>query len=58
MIKIFEQYVMIGQNSKFKLTEYKISKEELQQLLNKIIHDNQLGISKNEQEIQTSGIKR
>ena len=58
MIKIFEQYVMIGQNSKFKLTEYKISKEELQQLLNKIIQDNQLGISNNEQEIQTSGIKR
>lgn len=58
MIKIFEQYVMISQNSKFKLTEYKISKEELQQLLNKIIQDNQLGISNNEQEIQTSGIKR
>ena len=58
MIKIFEQYVTIGQNSKFKLNEYKVSKEDLQQLLNRIIHNNQLDKSTRNIEIQNTGIKR
>lgn len=41
MIKIYEQYVIVGKDSKFKFDDYSISKEELQQLLDKIIHDYQ-----------------
>lgn len=41
MIRIYEQYVIIGNDSKFKFDEYSISREDLQQLLDKIIHEYQ-----------------
>lgn len=39
MIKLFEKYIIISEDGKFRFDEYNISKEDLQQLLNKIIQD-------------------
>lgn len=41
MINLFEKYIIIAEDKKFKFDEYSISKEDLQQLLNKIIQDHQ-----------------
>ena len=41
MIQLFEKYITIAEDKKFDFSEYDISKEELQQLLNKIIKDYQ-----------------
>ncbi len=41
MIQLFEKYITIAGNKKFKFEEYNISKEDLQQLLNKVIQDYQ-----------------
>ena len=41
MINLFEKYIIIAEDKKFKFDEYSISKEDLQQLLNKIIQDYQ-----------------
>ena len=37
MIQLFEKYIIISQDKKFKFTDYNISKEDLQQILDKII---------------------
>ena len=37
MIKLFEKYIIISEDGKFRFDEYNILKEDLQQLLNKII---------------------
>ena len=39
MIQLFEKYITIAGEDKFKFTDYDISKEDLQNLLNKIIQD-------------------
>jgi len=39
MIQLFEKYIIIAQDRKFKFDEYNISKEDLQKLLNNIIKD-------------------
>ena len=41
MIQLFEKYITIAGNKKFKFNEYDISKEELQQLLNNVIQNYQ-----------------
>lgn len=41
MIQLFEKYITIAEDKKFDFSEYDITKEELQQLLNKIIQDYQ-----------------
>ncbi len=41
MIQLFEKYMTIAGDKKFKFDEYDISKEDLQQLLNKVIQDYQ-----------------
>lgn len=41
MIQLFEKYITIAGDKKFKFDEYDISKEDLQQLLNKVIKDYQ-----------------
>lgn len=41
MIKLFEKYITIAGNKKFQFNEYNISKEDLQQLLNKVIQNYQ-----------------
>lgn len=62
MINLFEKYITIAGNKKFKFDEYDISKEDLQQLLNKVIQDYQnkkkLDESAEFEEIQSSGMKR
>ena len=42
MIQLFEKYVIIGQNSKFKMSDYSVSKEDIQQILNETIQNIQL----------------
>lgn len=39
IIQLFEKYIIIASNKKFRFDEYDVSKEELQELLNKIIQD-------------------
>lgn len=39
MIKLFEEYITIAGDKKFKFDDYDITKDDLQQLLNKIIQD-------------------
>ena len=39
MIKLFEKYIIIFEDGKFRFDEYNISKEDLQQLLNKVVQD-------------------
>lgn len=62
MINLFEKYITIAGDKKFKFDEYGISKEELQQLLNKVIQDYQnkkkLDESAEFEETQSSGMKR
>lgn len=62
MIQLFEKYITIAGDKKFKFDEYNISKEDLQQLLNEIIQDYQRKEMINEatefEETQSSGIKR
>ena len=62
MIQLFEKYITIAGNKKFKFDEYDISKEDLQQLLNKVIQDYQkkqmLNESTEVEEIQSSGMHR
>ena len=41
MIQLFEKYITVAEDKKFDFSEYDITKEELQQLLNKIIQDYQ-----------------
>lgn len=41
MIQLFEKYIIIAGDKKFDFSDYDITKEELQQLLNKIIQDHQ-----------------
>lgn len=59
MIKLFEKYITIAGNKKFKFDEYDITREELEQLLNKIMQEYQnkkmIGEFK---ETENSGIKR
>ena len=61
MIQLFEKYVVTG-NEKFKFDEYNISKEDLQQLLSKLIQDYQKNKMTNEatkvDDIPSSGMKR
>ena len=40
MIQLFEKYIIVAGDKKFKFDEYDVSKEDLQQLLNRIIRDN------------------
>lgn len=60
MIQLFEKYITIAGDKKFKFDEYDISKEDLQQLLNKVIQDYQKKQMLNEsaeiEETQSSGI--
>lgn len=62
MIKLFEKYITIAGDKKFKFDEYDISKEDLQQLLNKVIQDyhkkKKLNESVEFEETQSSGIHR
>ena len=62
MIQLFEKYITIAGDKKFKFDEYDISKEDLQQLLNKVIQDYQkkqmLNESTEVEEIQSSGMHR
>lgn len=62
MINLFEKYIIIAGDKKFKFDEYSISKEDLQQLLNKVIqnYQNKKKIDKPVEfkEIQNSGMKR
>lgn len=62
MIQLFEKYITIAQDRKFKFDEYNISKEDLQQLLNKIIQDYEnkemLNESTEYEDTQSSGMKR
>ena len=62
MIQLFEKYVTIAGDKKFNFDEYNISKEKLQQLLNKIIQNYKDGQMLNEstgyEEIQNSGMKK
>lgn len=62
MIQLFEKYIAIAHDRKFKFDEYSISKEDLQQLLNKIIQDYQKKEMLNEstefEDTQSSGMKR
>ena len=62
MIQLFEKYITIAGDKKFKFDEYDISKEDLQQLLNKVIQDYQkkqmLNESAEVEETQSSGIHR
>lgn len=62
MINLFEKYITIAGDKKFKFDEYGISKEDLQQLLNKVIQDYQnkkkLDESAEFEETQSSGMKR
>ena len=48
MIQLFEKYITIAGDNKFKFDDYDISKEDLQQLLNKIIQKYQNDIMVNE----------
>lgn len=57
MIQLFEKYITIAEDKKFKFNEYNISKDDLQQLLNKKIQDYQKKKMLNEsEETQNSGI--
>ena len=62
MINLFEKYITIAGDKNFKFDEYGISKEDLQQLLNKVIQDyqNKKKIDKSVEfeETQSSGMKR
>ena len=62
MINLFEKYITIAGDKKFKFDDYSISKEELQQLLNKVIQDYQNKKTFDEsaefEETQSSGTKR
>ena len=62
MIQLFEKYITIAGDKKFKFDEYDISKEDLQQLLNKVIQDYQKKKMLNEsvevEETQSSGMHR
>ena len=62
MIQLFEKYITISENKKFNFSDYNISKEDLQQLLNKTIQEYQNKKMLNETddfvENQSSGIKR
>lgn len=62
MIQLFEKYITIAGDKKFKFDEYDISKEDLQQLLNKVIQDYQkkqmLNESAEVEETQSSGMHR
>ena len=62
MIQLFEKYITIAGDKKFKFDEYDISKEDLQQLLNKVIQDYQkkqmLNESAEVEKTQSSGINR
>lgn len=62
MIQLFEKYITIAGDKKFKFDDYDISKDDLQQLLNKIIQDYKKNKMMNEsvelEESQSSGIHR
>ena len=62
MIQLFEKYITIAGDKKFKFDEYDISKEDLQQLLNKVIKDYQTKKMLNEsvevEETQSSEMHR
>ena len=62
MIQLFEKYITIAGDKKFKFDDYDISKDDLQQLLNKIIQDYQKNKMMNESvelgKTQSSGMHR
>ena len=62
MIQLFEKYITIAEDKKFKFDDYNISKDDLQQLLNKVIQDYQKNKMMNESvelgETQSSGMHR
>jgi hypothetical protein len=60
MIQLFEKYIIIGGDKKFKFDEYDITKEDLQQLINKLIQDYQKKKINEvvEVEPQNSGMRR
>ena len=55
MLDLFEKYMLIIQNKEFKFSDYTISKEKLQEILNNIAYKYQDEILKN---IETKEIKR
>lgn len=62
MIQLFEKYITIAGDKKFKFADYDISKDDLQQLLNKVIQDYKKSKMINEsvelEETKSSGIHR
>lgn len=62
MIQLFEKYITVAGNKKFKFDDYDISKDNLQQLLNKVIQDYQKQKMVNEsselEKNQNSGVHR
>lgn len=62
MIGLFERYIMVGGNERFKFSDYNVTKEELKRLLDKMIENyqkqNELSNLFMDSEIQNTGFKK